>query len=193
MAPNDSYRRRIALYAAYLGPNNDHYMEFQEFLERRALNLRFQYVRQLNNEARDSDSDSEHAGSDAGSDNEPSSDLFSSESDDEREQFVPPELPVPQLWLNVGRGMEILLMLLPHAFEEYVISNLRAFVNNVEEPDMPEPRLEDRSQEPAMARDFFTRGFRFRGQLLTPAEVDEIVDDFVSFIRNRVNLPEPQI
>lgn len=122
-----------------------------------------------------------------------------SDSDQEVDLGVPRNTPEPEIWFHVGRGFQVLLDFFPEAYERYFIAQLLAWLQgepvDPSEPEPPVPRLEEANQ---LTRDFYSRGLRYYGQLLTPQEVDEALDDFFSFYTpqrawDNIGMPEPPL
>jgi hypothetical protein len=184
MSPNDSKQRSLAEYGIYFGsqenPNPNYEEDYNTWLEELIYRLRF-VNHNLLEDSQDSDD----------SDSDDSDDVTETESQnsvvelDAETEFVPPPLPEPLLWLPIGGEFELLRNLLPPEFEIFFFSNLHALIRGVPFPNFEEPHLPNRAHEVPMAKDFYMRGLRFHGQMLTAEEADEAVEDFVSFFMSR--------
>jgi len=180
MSPNDSKHRSLAKYEFYLrsqeNTEQDYEEDYNTWLEELIYRLRFVNHNILG--------DSDDSDSDDSDDNTETESQNSGEMEPE-DEFVPPPLPEPLLWLNVGEEFELLRNLLPPQIELFFFSNLYALVHGMPLPDIEGTHLPNRNHEVPMARDFYLRGFRFRGQALTAEEADQVVEDFVSFFASR--------
>jgi hypothetical protein len=183
MSPNDSKQRSLTEYGIYFGsqenPNPNYEEDYNTWLEELIYRLRF-VNHSLLEDSQGSDSDD----SDDVTETESQNSVVELDPEAEAE-FVPPPLPVPLLWLPVGGEFELLRNLLPPEIEISFFSKLYALIQGVSFPDIEEPHLPNRAHEVPMAKDFYMRGLRFRGQTLTAEEADQAVEDFVSFFMSR--------
>ena len=97
----------------------------------------------------------------------------------EPEPVLPQDIPNPALWLHIGHGFQMLLKFLPNHLENIFIAHL-VCQDELAAADLTE--FEDLLPSQELARDFFSRGLRFKGQHLTSGQIESMLCDFSNFV-----------